>query len=153
MADYSMDHDPEYWQSPERFRALFDKVRSFGVNASYFPLGDADNDSTPMAVVVEMKPGFVIMRHAHPCARFEVIVRGTLETEDGHVLRAGDVMVSRAGELYGPKTAGKDGCTTVEVFGTAAGVTKRIEEQPGGGVKTVDLLQFDVAFAHHLRKG
>ncbi len=147
MADYSMDEDPEYWQAPARFRALFDKVRSFGVNASYFPLGDADNDGTPVAVVVEMKPGFVIMRHAHPCDRFEVIVRGTLETED-RVLRAGDVMVSKAGELYGPKTAGKDGCTTVEVFGTAAGVTRRIEERADGSVETVDLEQFDVAFAH-----
>ena len=149
MADYSMDEDPDYWQAPARFRALFDKVRSFGVNASYFPLGDADNDSTPVAVVVQMNPGFVIMRHAHPCDRFEVIVRGTLEA-DGKTLRAGDVMVSKAGELYGPKTAGKDGCTTVEVFGTAAGVTQRIEERPDGSVVTVDLLQFDVAFAHHL---
>jgi anti-sigma factor ChrR (cupin superfamily) len=152
MADYSMDEDPEYWQSPQRFRALFDKVRSFGVNCSYFPLGDADNDSTPVAVIVEMKPGFVIMRHAHPCDRFEVIVRGTLLAADGRVLRAGDVMVSKAGELYGPKTAGQDGCTTVEVFGTAAGVTKRIEERADGSVETVDLMQFDVAFAHHLKK-
>jgi anti-sigma factor ChrR (cupin superfamily) len=147
MADYSMDDDPQYWQAPERFRALFEKLRAFGVRASYFPLGDADNDSTPVAVVVEMKPGFVIMRHAHPCDRFEVIVRGTLETED-RVLRPGDVMVSAAGELYGPKTAGKDGCTTIEVFGTAAGVTKRIEERADGSTVTVDLEQFDVAFKH-----
>jgi hypothetical protein len=80
MPDYSMDDDPDYWQAPQRFRALFEKLRSLGIRASYFPLGDADNDSTPVAVVVEMQPGFVIMRHAHPCDRFEVIVRGTLET-------------------------------------------------------------------------
>lgn len=147
MADYSMEDDPEYWQAPDRFRALFEKLRSFDIRASYFPLGDADNDSTPVAVVVEMKPGFVIMRHAHPCDRFEVIVRGTLETED-RILRPGDVMVSAAGELYGPKTAGKDGCTTIEVFATAAGVTKRIEERPDGSTVTVDLEQFDVAFKH-----
>jgi hypothetical protein len=98
-------------------------------------------------VVVEMKPGFVIMRHAHPCDRFEVIVRGTLEAEN-RTLHVGDVMVSAAGELYGPKTAGKDGCTTIEMFGTAAGVTKRIEERPDGSTVTVDLQQFDVAFKH-----
>jgi hypothetical protein len=87
------------------------------------------------------------MRHAHPCDRFEVIVRGTLEAED-RTLRVGDVMTSKAGELYGPKKAGKDGCTTIEVFGTAAGVTKRIEERADGSTVTVDLEQFDVAFKH-----
>jgi hypothetical protein len=151
MADYSMDEDPDYWQAPERFRALFEKMHSLGVRVSYFPLGDAGNDTTPVAVVVEMKPGFVIMRHAHPCDRFEVIVRGTLEAED-RTLRVGDVMVSAAGELYGPKTAGKDGCTTIEVFGTAAGVTRRIEERAGGNNVTVDLEQFDVAFKHLERR-
>jgi hypothetical protein len=108
MPDYSMDEDPDYWQAPERFGSIFEKLRSLGIRASYFPLGDANSDSSPVAVVVEMKPDFVIMRHAHPCDRFEVIVRGTLETED-RVLRPGDVMVSAAGELYGPKTAGKGG--------------------------------------------
>jgi anti-sigma factor ChrR (cupin superfamily) len=147
MADYSMDSDPGYWQAPERFRALFEKMHSLGVRVSYFPLGDASNDTTPVAVVVEMKPGFVIMRHAHPCDRFEVIVRGTLEAAD-RTLHVGDVMVSAAGELYGPKTAGRDGCTTIEVFGTAAGVTQRIEERPDGKIVTVDLQQFDVAFKH-----
>ncbi len=57
-------------------------------------------------------------------------------------------MVSAAGELYGPKTAGKEGCTTIEVFATAPGVTKRIEEQPDGSTVTVNLEQFDVAFKH-----
>ena len=150
MPDYSMDHDPEFWQAPERFRALFEKLRSFGIKASYFALGDARDDATPVAVVVEMPPGFVIMRHAHPCDRFEVIVRGTLESED-RALRAGDVMVSKAGELYGPKTAGNEGCTTIEVFARAPGVTQRIEERPDGSVVTADLEQFEVAFKHLTR--
>jgi anti-sigma factor ChrR (cupin superfamily) len=151
MPDYSMDNDPDYWQAPQRFRALFEKMHSLGVRVSYFPLGDAHNDATPVAVVVEMQPGFVIMRHAHPCDRFEVIVRGTLEAED-RVLHVGDVMTSKAGELYGPKKAGKDGCTTIEVFGTAAGVTQRIEERADGSTVTVDLQQFDVAFKHLARR-
>jgi anti-sigma factor ChrR (cupin superfamily) len=151
MPDYSMDENPDYWQAPERFRALFEKMHSLGVRVSYFPIGDPNNDDTPVAVVVEMKPGFVIMRHAHPCNRFEVIVRGTLEAED-RVLHVGDVMTSAAGEMYGPKKAGKDGCTTIEVFGAASGVTKRIEERAGGTVETVDLNQFAVAFAHLERR-
>ena len=146
MPDYSMN-DPDYWQSPDRFRALFDKMHSLGVRVSYFPVGDPTSDDTPVAVVVEMKPGFVIMRHAHPCDRFETIISGTLETED-RVLRVGDVMTSAAHEMYGPKTAGKDGCTTIEIFGKASGVTKRIEERPGGKVETVDLENFALAFAH-----
>jgi anti-sigma factor ChrR (cupin superfamily) len=149
MPDYSMDQDRDYWQAPERFRALFEKLRSLGLRVSYFALGDANDDATPVAVIVEMPPGFVIMRHAHPCARFEAIVRGTLESED-RVLRAGDVMVSAADEFYGPKTAGKDGCVTIEVFGAASGVTKRIEERDDG-VVTVDLEQFEVAFRHLAR--
>jgi hypothetical protein len=151
MPDYSMDEDSAYWQAPERFRAIFEKLSSLGIRASYFPLGDANNDNTPVAVIVEMPPGFVIMRHAHPCARFEVIVRGTLETDD-RVLRAGDVMVSGAGEFYGPKKAGKEGCTTIEVFATAPAVTQRIEERADGSTVTVDLEQFDIAFKHLLRR-
>jgi anti-sigma factor ChrR (cupin superfamily) len=147
MPDYSMEEDPGYWQAPERFRALFERVQSFGLRASYFPMGNADTDATPVAVVVEMPPGFVIMRHAHPCDRFEVIVRGTLRDGD-RTLRPGDVMTSKAHEFYGPKTAGKDGCTTIEVFGTAAGVTQRIEERPDGSIVPVDLQQLDAAFAH-----
>ncbi|HTJ64623.1 MAG TPA: hypothetical protein VL899_12510 [Alphaproteobacteria bacterium] len=147
MPDYSMERDPDYWQAPERFRALFEKMHSLGIKVSYFPIGDPDSDSTPVAVVVEMPPGFVIMRHAHPCDRFEVIVRGTLEAKD-RTLHAGDVMTSKAGEMYGPKTAGRDGCTTIEIFGTAPGVTQRIEERPDGSVVTTDLNQFAVAFAH-----
>ena len=46
MPDYSMDEDPDYWQAPERFRALFERVQSFGLRASYFPLGDPDTDTT-----------------------------------------------------------------------------------------------------------
>ena len=144
MPDYSMDHDPDYWQAPQRFRALFDKMHALGVKVSYFPIGDADNDATPVAVVVEMPPGFVIMRHAHPCDRFEVIVQGTLES-DARVLRVGDVMTSKADELYGPKRAGPEGCTTIEIFGDALGVTQRIEERPDGSRVTVDLRNFAVA--------
>jgi hypothetical protein len=151
MADYSMDGDPEYWQAPPRFQALFETLRSLGLRASYFPVGDAEADTTPVAVVVEMPPGFVIMRHSHPCARFEVVVRGTLESDD-RVLGPGDVMVSAAGEFYGPKRAGKEGCTTIEIFARADGVTKRLEEGTDGRVVTVDLDQTELAF-RHLRRG
>ena len=37
MADYAMDADPDYWQAPDRFRALFEKMHSLGVRVSYFP--------------------------------------------------------------------------------------------------------------------
>jgi hypothetical protein len=74
-----------------------------------------DAPGTPRVLVLEMEPGFVIQRHSHGCERFEIIVGGSLYVGDD-VLRAGDVMTARAGEFYGPKVAGPDGCVTAEVF-------------------------------------
>ena len=54
MADYSMDRDPDFWQAPERFRSIFEKLQSLGIRASYFAVGDANDDRTPVAVVVEI---------------------------------------------------------------------------------------------------
>src|SRR4051812_37581151 len=85
----------------------------------------------PAVVVLEMPPNYVLFRHAHICHRFEVVVKGTLEA-DGRVLGPGDVMTARPGQLYGPHTAGSDGCTTVEVFGTLEGVFRVLCEAPDG---------------------
>ncbi len=91
-----------------------------------FVLADEDDDwDAPAAVVLEMPPGYVLFRHAHICHRFEVIVKGSLEA-DGKWLGPGDVMTAKPGEMYGPHTAGPQGCTTVEVFGSLEGVFRVI---------------------------
>lgn len=86
---------------------------------------------SPAAVVLEMPAGYVLFRHAHVCHRFEVVVKGSLEA-DGRVLHPGDVMTAGPGEMYGPHTAGSEGCTTVEVFGTLDGVFRVIADGPDG---------------------
>jgi predicted metal-dependent enzyme (double-stranded beta helix superfamily) len=75
-----------------------------------------DEDSAPSVTMLELPPGGVLPRHAHRCWRFEVIVRGSIETSDGKVLGPGDVMISPPGEMYGPHTAGPEGVLTAEVF-------------------------------------
>ncbi|WP_162792312.1 cupin domain-containing protein [Novosphingobium sp. P6W] len=150
MPIYSLDHDADYWQSPDRFRSMFDQASTIGNKASLFAIGDPNDDATPMAFILQMEPGFVITRHAHPCDRFETIVRGTLEV-DGRTLYPGDVLTHVAHELYGPKTAGPDGCTTVEVFARAVGAYERITEQPDGGRKTANLIDdFQGGFAEQV---
>ena len=138
MPNYSMDHDPGFWQAPERFQPLLASMADVPSNASFFAMGDADVEATPVAVVFDMEPGYVITRHAHPCERFEVVVRGWIDTGE-RILYPGDVMTSHAGEFYGPKTAGPEGCTTVEVFATTTGVYERIEEGSDGGAITQNL--------------
>ncbi len=152
MPNYSMDKDPGYWQARERFRVPFEQTPAIGVKTSYFPLGDPNDDNTPMAVVLQMEPGFVITHHAHACERVEVIMRGTL-TAEGRVYGPGDVLTAKANEFYGPKTAGKEGCTTLEVFAKATGAIYRITKDDAGKVTKTNMLEaFSTAFAHQLEK-
>lgn len=152
MPNYSMDEDPAYWQAPERFKVPFEQSGLMGIRSSYFPLGDPNDDNTPMAVVLEMEPGYVITPHAHQCERFEVVVRGTLTTE-GRVYRPGDVLTAKANEFYGPKTAGKDGCTTIEVFAKATGAIFRLTKDASGQVTATNMLEaFGAAFAGQIKR-
>jgi hypothetical protein len=96
----------------------------------------------PAAVMLEMPAGYVLFRHAHICHRFEVVVKGSLEA-DGRTLHPGDVMTARPGQMYGPHTAGPEGCTTVEVFGSLEGVFRVIAAGPDGP-REYDFRQGDV---------
>ena len=152
MPNYSMDNDAEYWQSPERFRPMFEQASTIGNKASLFALGDATDDHTPMVFVLKMEPGFVLTRHGHPCDRLEVIVRGSLEI-NGKVFRPGDILTAAANELYGPKVAGPEGCTTVEVFANATGAYERITERSDGTRITTNLIEnFAGGFAEQVKR-
>ena len=103
-----------------------------GDGTRVFVLADDPTDaSAPAVVLLKMPPGYRLFRHAHICHRFEVVVKGTLEA-NGRMLGPGDVMTARPGELYGPHTAGPDGCTTAEVFGSLEGVFRVLAEGPDG---------------------
>jgi anti-sigma factor ChrR (cupin superfamily) len=97
-----------------------------------YVLGDDPQSwDSPAVVLLEMPPGYVLFRHAHVCHRFEVVVKGSLEA-GGRMLGPGDVMTAAPSEMYGPHTAGPDGCTTAEVFGTLDGVFRVIGETKEG---------------------
>lgn len=58
-------------------------------------------------------------------------MQGSIEVE-GRTLLPGDVMVSPAGEFYGPHVAGPDGATTVEVFSSIKGTGNVVYETDEG---------------------
>ena len=102
-----------------------------GLRLSYFPVGDPTQKETSTALILEMPPGYVLRRHAHDCHRVEVVVKGSIDVGD-RVLYPGDVMVVGPGEMYGPHTAGPEGCTSVEIFGSQAGVGRVTYDTPNG---------------------
>ena len=132
MPDYKMS-DPAYWQDPPQFEALFRIVTESIPNArgTTFPLGDPEDENTPIACVIKADPGYVVLPHAHVTPRFEIVVQGSIHVGDT-VLHPGDVMTTNAREVYGPLVAGPDGFTTVEVFSSMDGINKRLIPGPDG---------------------
>jgi hypothetical protein len=115
--------DPDYWVVPPNY------IQMDGIRSSHMLLGP-DLPSTPRIVVLEMQPGFILPRHHHGCARFEMIVKGSLHAGD-EVLHPGDIMTADANETYGPKVAGPDGCVTVELFADQQSSGSRYELDDG----------------------
>jgi hypothetical protein len=122
--------------SKQRPTWLHESLRSSGGTVSGLPMfvmgGDAESWDAPAGMTLEMAPGYVLFRHGHDCYRFEMILEGSLHTEEGAVLTAGDVMVARPHEMYGPHTAGPEGCTTLEMFSSVEGVYRIRCEGPDG---------------------
>ena len=136
---FFLSGEADYWQVPERFRLVAEKVS--GARIGYYLLGP-DEEDTPIAMILEMPPGYVIPRHAHERHRFEVVLNGSIAVGDT-VLHAGDVMTAGPGEQYGPKTAGPDGCTTVEVFRDRRSASVTVYEMPDGSLVPRDLTAAD----------
>jgi hypothetical protein len=90
---------------------------------AYFALGDESADP-PAVLVIDAPAGHVVPRHSHDCHRFETVARGSLHVvDDGNerTLHPRDVMISEPNHVYGPNTAGPDGCTLYEVFSSLRG--------------------------------
>ncbi len=133
MPFYTLSDDADsVWKNGVDFaKPMQEGAEAVDCRLAYFAMGDPDDERTPVAAVLRMPPNHVLPRHAHPAARFEVLVQGTLDIGD-RVLNPGDVMVTQANEMYGPHTAGPDGCTTVEVHGAKAGAGRAIHETEEG---------------------
>jgi len=97
-----------------------------------------DRFASPAAHLLPMPPGYRLFRHGHPCKRFEVVVQGTLEVGDGRIARPGDTFTAEPGELYGPHTAGPEGCTTFEIFGELEGMMRVLYEDADGTVREAE---------------
>lgn len=121
--------NPEPW---------FEKqLADWGIDARYsniWMLDKTQDFSAPAAYLLEMPPGFVLSRHGHPCERFEVIVRGSLDVGDGRIARPGDIFTAQANTLYGPHQAGPEGCTTIEVFSYGYAMFRMLYEGADGEI-------------------
>jgi len=140
---YFTMEDDEYWEVPERLRAITTnrKGRAEGgdaapadrmdqVRSTQFILGDPNDDRSPAANVLDMPPGYGIGFHTHPCDVVMLVLKGSLHVP-GKVLGPGDGMIADANEFYGPEIAGPDGCTRVEFFAEMRGfleVTYQLED-------------------------
>jgi hypothetical protein len=127
--------DPGFWDlEPEFLKPVQAATRAHDMDIVHFVMGDPASPATPVAAMLRLPPHGVLARHAHTVERFEVIVQGALDVGE-RVLTVGDVMVSPAGEFYGPHTAGPDGCTTVEVFSSITGVGNVLYEEADGSLR------------------
>lgn len=110
-----------------------------GASMPLWLLDTTEDLSVPAAYLLCMPPGYRLFRHGHPCRRFEIVVRGSLEVGDGRTATPGDVFTAEAGHLYGPHTAGPQGCTTLEIFSRLDGMFRLLYEGPDGEVLEADI--------------
>ena len=119
-------------------------LRAAGLNAdatNMWLLGEGDGEgwSAPAAHLLPMPPGYTLFRHGHPCYRFEIVVQGSLEIGDGRVATVGDTFTAEPGQLYGPHTAGPDGCTTIEFFSRLEAAYTLLYEGADGQILQADV--------------
>lgn len=137
MAHFIKDAD-DYW---DRFPPGLEGLRTLAelsqLRASLHVLGQADDDTAPVAVIVRIPPNTPLPRHAHVAHRLEVLIEGSL-LEDGVEYHPGDVMTAGTREFYGPMAAGPDGATTVEIFSARTGAHQVLYEMGDGNVTQVD---------------
>lgn len=115
-----------------------------GRDATTIPLWHLDTKqdmSNPAALLLQMPPDYTLFRHGHPCQRFEVVIQGSLDVGDGRVATVGDIFTADAFTLYGPHTAGPEGCTTIEVFSSVEGMFRLLYEGPDGEILESNALE------------
>jgi hypothetical protein len=115
--------EPAFWKaSPPALAYTNVFAEAVDHRVASFVLGDPDDLEAPLALFMNLPPGWVLDRHAHDCHRFEVVITGSMIATGGIVLYPGDVSTSGPGEQYGPHMAGEDGVLTLEVFSRQAGL-------------------------------
>ncbi|SDG36291.1 hypothetical protein [Pseudonocardia oroxyli] len=92
----------------------------------------------PAALLLTMPADYTLFRHGHPCQRFEIVIQGSLELGDGRVASVGDTFTADPNTLYGPHTAGPQGCTTIEIFSAVEGMFRLLHEDENGRMVETD---------------
>lgn len=134
--------DPDFWgNSPDEVKAINQAAGNQGLESSHFLLGKRE-DNPPLVAPLRMEPGYVLPRHAHDCYRLEIVVQGSLDVGE-RVLKPGDVMITEPGILYGPHTAGPEGCVSFEICSDFEGANRFSIEDQSGRLVTMNVLNPD----------
>jgi hypothetical protein len=122
-------NEPSFWRlSPKALAYTNVFAEAVDHRVASFVLGEEDDLDAPLALFMNLPPGWVLDRHAHACYRFEVVIEGSMIVSGGVALGPGDVSTSRPGEQYGPHMAGPDGVLTLEIFSRQTGLHPVYEE-------------------------
>ena len=114
---------PDFFSiAPESLKYAQVGAEALGMRNAIFKLGDTDDATAPVVVMLSLPPDGLLSRHRHDCHRFEVVIRGSMMDEHGTWLHPGDIRISAPGEFYGPHRAGPDGVLSAEIFSAASGV-------------------------------
>jgi hypothetical protein len=139
--------DPSFWRlSPKALGYTNVFAEAVSHRVASFALGAEDDLEAPLALFMNLPPGWVLDRHAHDCHRFEVVIEGSMIVANGDELSPGDVSTSGPGEQYGPHMAGADGVLTLEIFSRQSGLHP-VHESPKAADEQM------VALIDELRRG
>jgi hypothetical protein len=130
MTFYSIDEDDLWGRDNKAMAQIAEAGGMDGISTADFVLGNPE-DNAPVVKFLRMDPGYVLPRHGHNCYRVEIVVQGSMDVGD-RILRAGGIMFSEPGMLYGQHVAGPEGCTTVEIFSNFNASHGLILEGPAG---------------------
>ncbi len=141
MAHFLRD-EPSFWRISPRALA-YTNVFAEAVDhrVASFVLGPEDDLEAPLALFMNLPPGWVLDRHAHDCHRFEVVIEGSMIVQGGVSLGPGDVSTSGPGEQYGPHMAGPDGVLTLEIFSRQVGLHPVYAEPKPANAQVVEMIE------------
>jgi hypothetical protein len=132
-------------EKPEWITKLLTESNMNATAIPFWLLNKNEDMSAPAAFFLQMPPGYVLSRHGHPCERFEVVIKGSLDVGDGRTAYPGDIFTAEAGTLYGPHTAGPEGCTTIEIFSKVDAMFRMLYAGPNGEILEADARKGETA--------
>jgi hypothetical protein len=100
---------------------------AFGLKQKRFTLGEDGDPTRPILIVTHFPPNSSIPRHCHGDVFMDVVAEGA-SLIDGEWCEAGSVRWFPAKAMYGPVTAGPEGCILLEFYVDQPGFQTTIDE-------------------------